>query len=141
MKVNNIQNTNQTNFGIKYVNKKAWNADVLSAFEKSKILEKIDEKYPNANVYYKKLSGEEDIVNGEMIHTLVMDIKLEKDKFFRWHLSSHFEKYPEKTLIRELKTLTMDDVESGSAEKLSPIMSITVYKQNPIKAFLKKLFS
>lgn len=143
MKVNNVQNHNHTSFGIKYVNKNAWNKDVLAAFEKSNVLKEINETYPKAKVKIAKLSGEEDPANSEEIHTLVMDIQLAKEKFFRWHLSSHTEKVPEKHLIKDLETLTMNDVEQRSAARLSPIMSVEVFvtKQNPIKAFFKRIFS
>jgi len=142
MRVNKLQENNQTTFGIKYTNKRAWNKDVLAAFQNSKLLAKVDEKYPNAKVYYTKFSGEESIANSEILHTLMKDIELEKDKLFRWNLSSHFEKFPEKSLIRELKRLTLKDVEAQAAEKLFPIETIPVnYKRNPIKAFFQKIFS
>lgn len=141
MKINNIQNTNQTSFGIKYANKKAWDKKVLAAFENSKILQDINEKYPKAEVRYTKISGEESIANSEIIHTLLMDIKLAENKFFRWHLSSHNETFPEQHLKYELKTLKLKDVEEGAAETLTPIMTIDVkYKQNPVKAFFQKIF-
>jgi len=142
MEINKVQNHNQTNFGIKYINKQTWNKDVLKAFEKSKILKEINDNYPKANVKMLKISGEESIANAEILHTLIMDIELTKNKLFRWHLSSHAENVPEKNLIKDLETLTLNQVEESSVEKLSPVLSISInYKQNPIKAFLQKIFS
>ena len=142
MQINKIQQNNQPNFGIKFINKNAWNKDVLNAFENSKVFKEINEKYPEAKVYYTKISGEESIANSEIIHTLIMDIELAKNKLFRWNLSSHNEFFPEQHLKYELKTLNLKNIENSAAEMLSPIMSIQVnYKQNPIKAFFNKLFS
>lgn len=142
MQINKINN-NETSFGIKFSNKNAWNKDVLKAFENSKLIKSIDEKYPKATVEYAKVSEEESFGNSEIIHTLIMDIKLAKDKFFRWHLSSHRENVPEKELIKELEDLSLTKVELDSVEKLMPLstIEITSIKQNPIAAFFKKLFS
>ena len=142
MQINKINN-NETTFGIKYLNKKAWNKDVLKAFENSKFLKSIDEKYPKAAVEYAKISEEESIANSEMLHTLIMDIKLAKNKFFRWHLSSHSENVPEQELIKELEDLSLTKAELGTAEKLMPLstIEITPFKQNPIAAFFRKMFS
>ena len=137
-----IQATNQINFGIKYKNKKAWDKKVLAEFEKSRLLRDLNKKYPNAEIFYKKFFGEESFNNQEIIHTLILDIKLAKDKFFRWNLSSHNENFPEKHLLYELKILTLKDIENGSAEMLAPLSTENAkQKQNCIKAFLKKLFS
>ena len=141
MKINSLQKTNQTNFGIKYKNKKAWNKDVLKAFEESRIFRDINAKYPNAEVRYTKISGEDSIANSEIIHTLLMDIKLAKNKFYRWHLSSHSEMFPEQHLKYELKTLILKDIEEGAAEELTPLSTLSIkYKQNPIKTFFQKIF-
>ncbi len=141
MQINKIQNANQTSFGIKYVNKKAWNKDVLKAFEESKIFRDINNKYPDAEVRYTKISGEDSIANSEIIHTLLMDIKLAENKNYRWHLSSHSEMFPEQHLKYELKILSLKDIEKSAAEKLSPIYTLDInYKQNPIKAFFQKIF-
>ena len=142
MEINKVQNHNQTSFGIKYANKKAWNKDVLFAFEKSNVIKEIDKKYPEAKVHYLKMSGEESLANSEIIHTLIMDVELAKNKLYRWMLSSHTENVPEKHLIKDFENLTLNNIEESSAEKLSPIESISInYKQNPIKAFLSKIFS
>lgn len=141
MQINKIQNVNQASFGIKYKNKKAWNKDVLKAFEESKIFKDINEKYPDAEVRYTKISGEDSIANSEIIHTLLMDIKLAENKIFRWHLSSHSEMFPEQHLKYELKILRLKDIEEGAVEKLNPISTLSIkYKQNPIKAFFQKIF-
>ena len=141
MQIDKIQNVNQTSFGIKYKNKKAWDKGVLKAFEESKIFRDINKKYPDAEVRYTKISGEDSIGNSEIIHTLLMDIKLAENKIFRWHLSSHSEKFPEQHLKYELKTLDLKDVEEGAAEALAPISTVSInYKQNPIKAFFQKIF-
>ncbi len=141
MQIDKIQNSNQTSFGIKYVNKKAWNKDVLKAFEESKIFRGINAKYPDAEVRYTKISGEDSIGNAEIIHTLLMDIKLAKNKFFRWNLSSHSEMFPEQHLKYELKILNMKDIEEGAVETLNPTYRLNIkYKQNPIKAFFQKIF-
>lgn len=142
MQINKINN-NETTFGIKYVNRKNWNKDVLKAFENSKLIKSIDEKYPKATVEYAKISEEESLVNSEMLHTLIMDIKLAKNKFFRWHLSSHREDIPEKELIKELNDLSLSKVELNAVEKLMPLCTIEIisHKQNPVFAFFKKLFS
>ena len=116
MQIDKIQNSNQTSFGIKYLNKKAWNKDVLKAFEESKIFRDINNKYPDAEVRYTKISGEDSIGNSEIIHTLLMDIKLAKNKFFRWNLSSHSEMFPEQHLKYELKILNMKDIEESAVE-------------------------
>ena len=139
MQINKINNS-ETTFGIKYMNKKAWNKDVLNAFENSKLLKSIAEEYPNATVKYTKTSEEESFINSEIIHTLIMDIKLAKNKFFRWHLSSHKEDVPEKELIKELETMTLVDLTNSVTDKLMPLstIEITPVKQNSIVAFFKK---
>ena len=139
MQVNKVQN-NSPAFGIKYVNKQAWNADVLKAFENSKLVEEIDNKYKDAVVRYIKVSGEDSIINEEFIHTLVLDIKLSADKLFRWNLSSHFESVPEKQLINDLEGLSLKTVEKESVESVGPleIMEVRPKKENPIKSFLKR---
>ena len=143
MQINKIQQNNQTTFGIKYINKTAWNKDVLKAFENSKLLKAIDEKYPKASIEYAKISEEESIANSEIIHTLIMDIKLVKNKFFRWHLSSHRENVPEQELLKELPTMNLKEIENSAVEELMPLstIEITPKKQNSIVAFFKKLFS
>ncbi len=141
MQIDKIQNSNQTSFGIKYKNKKAWDKSVLKAFEESRIFRDINKKYPNAEVRYTKISGEDSIGNSEIIHTLLMDIKLDKNKIFRWHLSSHSEMFPEQHLKYELKTLSLKDIEKAATEVLAPIYTLNIkYKQNPIKAFFQKIF-
>ena len=60
-------------------------------------------------------------------------------KFFRWNISSHSENFPEKVLIEELPSMTIEKIENDSVEKLTTIEIKT--KQNPIKAFFQKLFS
>lgn len=141
MQTNKIQNVNQTNFGIKYKNKKSWNKGVLKAFEESKIFRDINAKYPNAEVRYTKISGEESIANSDIIHTLIMDIKLAKNKIYRWHLSSHSEMFPEQHLKYELKTLKLKDIEESAVEALTPLSALNInYKQNPIKTFFQKIF-
>lgn len=148
MQINKIQQNNQPNFGIKYLNKKAWNNDVLKAFENSKLLKGIDKKYPEAEVYYIKISENESLINTELVHTLVTDIKLAKDKFFRWNLSSYSENVPEKHFIKDLSKMTLEDVENRSAKKLSPLSSIEITidnkkskNENEIINFLRKIFS
>ena len=120
MQINKIQNTNQTHFGIKYINKRAWNKDVLKAFEESKLLKDINEKYPDAEIRYKKMSGKDSIWNTEIINTLLINIKLAKNKFLSWSLSSNTEILPEKLLKYELKTLNLKDLEEGPAEEIAP---------------------
>ena len=142
MQINKIQQNNQPNFGIKFVNKNAWNKEVLKVFEGSKLLKDIDAKYPKAELHYIKMSGEESMINDELIHTLIMDIKLAKDKLYRWTLSSHKEYAPEKELIKDVPNMTLKEIENSSVEKLMPLTTIEVFtkKQNPIKEFFKKLF-
>ena len=120
MQINKIQNTNQTHFGIKYINKRAWNKDVLKAFEESKLLKDINEKYPDAEIRYKKMSSKDSIWNTEIINTLLINIKLAKNKFLSWSLSSNTEILPEKLLKYELKTLNLKDLEEGPAEEIAP---------------------
>ena len=141
MQINKIQSNNQTGFGIKYVNKNAWNKEVLQSFENSNLLKSINEKYPKAEVHYMKMSGEDSIANSEMIHTLLMDIKLDDKKFFRWTLSSHNENVPEKELAKSLKTMTIEDVDNYAQEDLKPIIKYDIrYKRNPLIEFFKKFF-
>ena len=141
MKIYNIQKYKQPNFGIKYVNKKAWSPNALKAFEQSEILKSIDEKYPEASVAYANFSDNNGIANTETVHTIIMDIKLAKDKIFRWNLSSHFENIPEKYLIKDLKTMTLEFVERKAMPITNPIEKVAVNsKQNPITSFLRKIF-
>ena len=141
MRINKIQSNNQTGFGIKFINKSAWNKDVLQSFENSNLFKSLDKKYPNAEVYYMKMSGEDSIANSELIHTLLMDIKLEDNKIFRWTLSSHTENVPEKELAKSLKTMTIEDVDNYAKEDIRPIVKYDVrYRKNPLIEFFKKLF-
>ena len=141
MQINKIQSNNQIGFGIKFINKSAWNKDVLQSFENSNLLKSINEKYPKAEVHYMKMSGEDSIANSEIIHTLLMDIKLDDKKFFRWTLSSYTENVPEKELAKSLKTMTVDDVEKYAQEDLRPLIKYEVrYRKNPIIEFFKKIF-
>lgn len=142
MQINKIQNNGQTSFGIKYTNKQAWNKDVLKAFENSNLYKSLNEKYPDAKARYIKISGEDSIANSEIIHTLIMDLELAKNKFFRWNISSHNENFPEKVLIEELPSMTIEKIENDSVEKLTPLTTIEIKtKQSPIKRFFQKLFS
>ena len=121
---------------------KAWNKDVLKAFENSNLYKSLNEKYPDAKARYIKISGEDSIVNSEIIHTLIMDLELTKNKLFRWYMSSHTENIPEKFLMKELPDMTIEGIEKSSVEKLTPLTTIEIKtKQNPIKAFFQKLFS
>ena len=81
MDISRIQNNNQPNFGIRYRNLKAWNKELFNTFETSELVKEIDRKYPKAKVNLIKFTGEESIANSEIIHPLVMDIQLAKDKF------------------------------------------------------------
>lgn len=141
MRINKIQSNNQTGFGIKFINKSAWNKDVLQSFENSNLLKSLNEKYPKAEVYYMKMSGEDSIANSELIHTLLMDIKLEDNKIFRWTLSSHTENIPEKELAKSLKTMTVEDVDKYAIEDIRPIIKYDIrYRRNPLIEFFKKFF-
>ena len=142
MQINKIQNNYQASFGIKYANKEAWNKDVLKAFENSNLYKSINEKYPDAKARYIKISGEDSIANSEIIHTLIMDLELTKNKLFRWCMSSHTENVPDKVLMKELPDMSLKEIEKDSKEKLTPLTIIEIKtKQNPIKAFFQKIFS
>ena len=82
MQINSINN-NQPNFGIKYVNKSAWNSEALKAFESSELLKGIDRKFPEASVVYSKTYN-----NSDKSHTLNVKFQLAKDYAFDWVLSS-----------------------------------------------------
>ena len=82
MQINSINN-NQPNFGIKYVNKSAWNSEALKAFESSELLKGIDRKFPEASVVYSKTYN-----NSDKLHTLKVNFQLAKDYGFDWVLSS-----------------------------------------------------
>lgn len=141
MRVNKVQNNN-VSFGIKYVNKASWNPDVLKAFENSKLLKEIDQKYREASVRCVKLSSEESLINSDMIHTLFFDIRLTKDKIYKWDLSSHQEFAPENELVRTIKSLSLKNIEQEAINDSKPLIKPKEKRwNNPIVAFFSKLFS
>ena len=132
------------NFGIKYVNKMAWNLNVIEAFEKSKLLKEIDAKYPNASTFYNKFNQADwDIVNGEDVYTVFFDIMLAPAKRFCLNLSSHNWDAPDKHLIKALNTLTLKDVEREAVADHKPISAIEIMlvkKSNIFQRFFNRLF-
>lgn len=135
---------NQPNFGIKCVNKGAWNPKVLEAFEKSNLIKEIDAKYSKAEAFYNKINDAEfNIINSENEYTTIFDIILQCGKKYRWSLSSRTESVPDKYLIEKLKTITLKEVEEKSSNNLSPYatIEITAVKQpNIFQRLCNKLF-
>ena len=75
MRVDKVSQQNNTNFGIKYLNKEVWNKQALETFEKSNLLKSIDQKFPKAEIFINKFHDYED-----ESHTLSAFLKLGKDK-------------------------------------------------------------
>ena len=139
MKVQSVNN--EPNFGIKCINKKAWNPKVLEAFENSKLIKEIDAKYPNASAYYNKINEAEfDMVNCEDIYTTIFDILLDSGKKFYWNLSSYSKNIPDEHLINDLQTLTLEKVEKMADTKRPPIATTEIKKPNIFQRFFNKLF-
>lgn len=139
MRVQNVNN--QPNFGIKYVNPKAWNPNVLKTFEKSNLLKEINSKYPNAEARYFHMKDMDMMLDSDDTYTTLFDIILNKEKIFRWNLSSHSKNVPDNHLVEALNKLTLKEVEDKSVQKLSPLaqISITVEKPNIFKRIYNKL--
>lgn len=134
----------QPNFGIKCVNKKAWNPKVLEAFEKSNLVKEINIKYPKAEAHYNKINDADfSIINTDDEYTTILDIILQRDKKYRWNLTSHAESVPDKHLIEKLKTITLKEVEDNSSQTIQPYATIKITKikkPNIFKRVYNKLF-
>ena len=135
---------NQPNFGIKCVNKKAWNPKVIEAFEKSNLVKEINTKYPKAEAHYYKINDADfSIINTDDEYTTMLDIILQHGKKYRWNLTSHTESIPDKHLIEKLKTITLKEVEDNSYQNLPPYATIEIIhikKPNMFKRLYNKLF-
>ena len=136
MKISEVNN--QPSFGIKYLNKQAWNSKALKTFENSALLKNLDKKYPNASVAYNKFY-EEDPFGFEPTHTLVAVFKLAKNQVFRWTLSSHRAEVPEQEFVKFIKETTLVDVENKSVTELAPLTTLEVKKVSKIKEFFNKI--
>ena len=121
MQVSRVSQQNNTNFGIKYLNKEVWNKQALETFEKSNLLKSIDQKFPKAEIFINKFHDYED-----ESHTLSALLKLGKDKFYRWTLSSHSEDVPNEHFINFIKTATLENVEAEAVNKLEPMYTISI---------------
>ena len=138
---------NQPNFGVRCINTKSWNKDVLQKFEQSQLVQEIDAKYPNASSNY-FFFKQNDIANDENIWTTLFDIILKPDKIWHFRLDSHIKEVPDIYLGRKLETASLKDIENEIIEQkinnnwTTPmnIMQVTKEEINPIKRFFNKLF-
>ena len=137
MKVSEV--SNQPSFGIKYLNKQAWNPKVLKTFENSTLLQNLDKKYPNASVVYNKFY-EEDAFGFDPTHTLAAVFKLAKNQVFRWTLSSHNSEVPEEEFIKFIKGTNIADIENKSVTELAPLTTLEVKKVSKTRDFFNKIF-
>ena len=144
MQVSRVSQQNNTNFNaIRYVNKGALNKQALEAIEaieNASVLKSIEKKYPNAAIIFDKFYDHEDET-----HTLLANIKLAKNKNYRWTLSSHREEVPNEHFINFIKTASLEEIENNAVEKLDPIASVTIIPKTPslidrIKKYLKSNF-
>ncbi len=60
---------NSPSFGIKYVEPRKWNPDILDTLMKSKLVKQVDCKYPNAEVNYEHFFGH------NLLFTLTKDME------------------------------------------------------------------
>lgn len=134
MQVNKVDNN--VSFGIKIPNRKAWDKNVLKAFENSDLVKQIDKKYPDAVASYDKFFDWEDET-----YTVVSQINLKKDKNFRWTLSSHSESFPDNQFVKFLKSTNLEEVEDKSVETLKPMITVEVTQVKPsLKDRIKNFF-
>lgn len=137
MQVSRVSQQNNTNFNaIKYVNKGVLNKQALEAIENARVLESIEKKYPNAAIIFDKFYDYEDET-----HTLLANIKLAKNKNYRWTLSSHREEVPNEHFINFIKTASLEEIENNAVEKLDPIGSVKIIPKTPsLIDRIKKIF-
>lgn len=119
MQVNKVDNN--VSFGIKIPNRKAWDKNVLKAFENSDLVKQIDKKYPDAVASYSKFFDWDDET-----YTVVSQLKLNKNKNFRWTLSSHSESFPDNQFVKFIKSANLQKVEDESVETLKPMVEISI---------------
>ena len=135
MQVNKVDNN--VSFGIKIPNRKAWDKNVLRAFENSDLVKQIDKKYPKATASYNKFFDWEDET-----YTVVSQLNLNKDKNFRWTLSSHSESFPDNQFVKFLKSTNLEEVEDKSVKTLEPMITVEVTQvKPPLKDRIKKFFN
>ncbi len=134
MQVNRVDNN--VSFGIKIPNRKAWDNNVLKAFENSDLVKQIDKKYPKATASYNKFFDWEDET-----YTVVSQLNLNKDKKFRWTLSSHSESFPDNQFVKFLKSTNLEEVEDKSVRTLEPVATIEITEVKPsLKDRIKNIF-
>ena len=134
MQVNKVDNN--VSFGIKIPNRKAWDKNVLKAFENSDLVKQIDKKYPDAVASYNKFFDWDDET-----YTVVSQLKLNKDKNFRWTLSSHSESFPNDQFVKFLKSTNLEEVEDKSVKTLEPMITVEVTQVKPsLKDRIKNFF-
>lgn len=134
MQVNRVDNN--VSFGIKIPNRKAWDKNVLKAFENSDLVKQIDKKYPKATASYDKFFDWEDET-----YTVVSQINLKNDKNFRWTLSSHSESFPDNQFVKFLKSTNLEEVEDKSVKTLEPMITVEVTQVKPsLKDRIKNFF-
>ena len=134
MQVNKVDNN--VSFGIKIPNRKAWDKNVLKAFENSDLVKQIDKKYPDAVASYNKFFDWDDET-----YTVVSQLKLNKDKNFRWTLSSHSESFPDNQFVKFLKSTNLEEVEDKSVKTLEPMITVEVTQVKPsLKDRIKNFF-
>ena len=134
MQVNKVDNN--VSFGIKIPNRKAWDNNVLKAFENSDLVKQIDKKYPKATASYNKFFDWEDET-----YTVVSQLNLKKDKNFRWTLSSHSESFPDDQFVKFLKSTNLEEVEDKSVKTLEPMITVEVTQVKPsLKDRIKNFF-
>ena len=134
MQVNKVDNN--VSFGIKISNRAGWNKGVLAAFENSKLVKQIDKKYPDAVASYNKFFDWDDET-----YTVVSQLKLNKDKNFRWTLSSHSESFPDNQFVKFLKSTNLEEVEDKSVKTLEPMITVEITQVKPsLKDRIKNFF-
>ena len=132
MNISPINNTNNNlSFGIRYNNKAAWNKEILSYIEKSKLVSDVDKKYPDAILtYIKKDLTDVDSINCEPNYLASLVIKLAKNKVSTYSINSHTTEGADKALLSYIRNLTIEDVENASKPTAEfPRMTLTVYKK------------
>ena len=142
MKISKIEN--QQTFGIRCINSKSWKPELLKSFEKSKLVQEIDAKYPNASANY-FFFKQNDLANDEDIWTTLLDLTLTPQKIWHYHLDSHSIDVPDKYLSEKINKLSLSDLESEIEQQakngtVSHKVKISIKKEKPVIEFIKKIF-
>lgn len=134
---------NQPGFGLTYINKSAWNKDILRTLEKSKLAKDIDKKYPVAFASYTKIM-EKNPFNDDPNYHISFILKLAKNKIWNFNIDSHSSEGANKALISVLKSKKLEDLEreaKPTIKSLRESVEINYNEENPIRRFFRKLFN